>query len=113
VFELSRDVLVKAKELKMQTVIGGGVSAMSLPFFRELPTGSLDLYETRKVIFQCPGALDKNAGDGILKAVGFELLWLKNKRDYYKLISMEDAQRITTLESRYKASIEAAGGKYE
>jgi 4-hydroxy-2-oxoheptanedioate aldolase len=113
VFELSREVLVKAKEMKMQTVIGGGVSAMSLPFFRELPAGSLDLYETRKVIFQCPGALDKNAGDGILKAVGFELLWLKNKRDYYKLISMEDAQRITTLESRYKASIEAAGGKYE
>jgi len=113
VFDLSKDVLIKAKKHKMQTVIGGGVSAQSLPFFRELPKGTLDLYETRKVIFQCPGALGENAGDGILKAVGFELLWLKNKRDYYSLISIEDAQRIITLESRYKASIEAAGGKYE
>jgi len=113
VFELSREVLVKAKARGMQTVIGGGVSAMSLPFFRELPSGCLDMYETRKVIFRCPGALGENADKGILKAVGFELLWLKNKRDYYSLIAMEDAQRIQTLESRYKASIEAAGGKYE
>lgn len=110
VWEYTRDLFQKARRLSLETAVGGGVSAHSLPFFRELPAGSIDRYETRKVIFQCPGALEPKAEDGILKAVGFEILWLKNKRDYYKLISQEDDQRIAMLESRYKSSIEAAGG---
>jgi hypothetical protein len=65
------------------------------------------------VIFGCPAALGSDADKGILKAVGFELLWLKNKRDYYTAISTEDAQRIEMLESRYRRLIEAAGGKYD
>ena len=113
VFDITRDLLLKAKTRSLETAIGGGVSAHSLPFFRELPGGCLDRYETRKVIFGCPAALSDDADKGILKAVGFELLWLKNKRDYYSLISMEDDQRIGMLESRYKALIEAAGGRYE
>lgn len=113
IFDITRDLLVKAKAKRLETAIGGGVSAHSLPFFRELPAGLLDRYETRKVIFGCPAALGAEADKSILKAVGFELLWLKNKRDYYKAISVEDEQRIGMLEYRYKASIEAAGGKYE
>ena len=113
VFEITRDLLVKAKAHGLENAIGGGVSAHSLPFFRNLPPGSLDRYETRKVIFRCPEALNDRADQGILKAVGFELLWLKNKRDYYRMISLEDEQRISMMEARYKASIEAAGGKYE
>jgi hypothetical protein len=113
VFEITRELLGKAKTRSLETAIGGGVSAHSLPFFRNLPAGILDRYETRKVIFGCPHALGTDAEKGILKAVGFELLWLKNKRDYYKAISEEDAQRIEMLESRYRRSIEAAGGKYE
>ena len=112
IFEITRDLLTRAKEKPLETAIGGGVSAESLPFFRELPAGTLDRYETRKVIFGCPDALGKDADKGILKAVGFELLWLKNKRDYYSLIANEDAQRIIMLESRYKHLIEQAGGKY-
>jgi hypothetical protein len=105
--------LIKAKKRNLETAVGGGVSAASLPFFRDLPAGTVDRYETRKVIFGCPGALSPDADKGILKAVGFELMWLKNKRDYYKMISQEDDQRIVMLESRYKKMIEAAGGKYE
>lgn len=113
VFEYTRDLFLKAKTRKLETAVGGGVSAGSLPFFRNLPPGSLDRYETRKVIFGCPAALGENADKGILKAVGFELLWLKNKRDYYRIISLEDEQRIDMLETRYRKSIESAGGKYE
>lgn len=113
VLAITKELLCKAKAKSLETAIGGGVSAHSLPFFRDLPAGTLDRYETRKVIFGCPGALAADADKGILKAVGFELLWLKNKRDYYKAISEEDAQRIDMLESRYKKSIEAAGGKIE
>jgi hypothetical protein len=110
VLEITRGLFIKAKAKNLECAVGGGVSAHSFPFFREL--GKLiDRFETRKVIFSCPKALEADAG--ILKAVGFELLWLKNKRDYYGLIFKEDAQRIIMLESRYKGMIEKAGGKYE
>ena len=111
--DISRDLLVAAKEKRMETAIGGGVSAHSLPFFRQMPAGSLDRYETRKVIFGCPRALAEDAPTGILKAVGFELLWLKNKRDYYGLIAGEDLARIDMLEKRYRKMIEEAGGVVE
>lgn len=111
VFDITRELLTKAKTKSLETAIGGGVSAHSLPFFKKLPSGSLDRYETRKVIFGCPDALGDDADKGILKAVGFELLWLKNKRDYYRTISEEDEHRIAMLESRYRRPIEAAGGK--
>lgn len=107
----TRELFTEARKAGLETAVGGGVSAPSLPFFRELP-GLIDRYETRKVIFKCPEALAPDSDKGILKAVGFELMWLKNKRDYYRLISVEDDQRIEMLERRYKKSIEAAGGRY-
>lgn len=113
VFEITRDLFLKSKRCNLENAIGGGVSAYSLPFFRNLPEGTIDRYETRKVIFNCPEALGPDADKGILKAVGFELLWLKNKRDFYQLISCEDEQRITMLEKRYKALILEANGKVE
>ncbi len=113
IFDITLALFKKSKAHSLENAIGGGVSAHSLPFFRNLPEGLLDRYETRKVIFDCPCGLVPNADKGILKAVGFELLWLKNKRDYYQLISLEDEHRITMLEKRYKTLIEDAGGKYE
>ena len=102
------------KSLNKEMVIGGGVSAHSLPFFKALPEHSLNRFETRKIIFDAKKALnDSNADKGILKAVGFELMWLKNKRDFYGMIFKEDEQRLQMLEARYKYLIEQAGGKYE
>ncbi len=109
VFRITTELFAKAKCRSLECAIGGGVSAHSLPFFRQLPAGYLNRYETRKVIFRCPGALDRNADKAILKAVGFELHWLKNKRNYYRTISTEDENRILMLEDRYKRSIEALG----
>lgn len=109
VLGITRSILAKAKEKSLETAIGGGVSAHSLPIFRELPAGHLDRYETRKVIFGCPAALQDDAEKGILKAVNFELLWLKNKRDFYGMIFAEDRSRIQMLEERYKKSMEGLG----
>lgn len=114
----SNEILSIAKVMskKMQTinkdmVIGGGVSAHSLPFFKELPY--LSRFETRKIIFDAQSALkDSNSDKGILKAVGFELMWLRNKREFYGMIYREDEARLQMLEARYKKLIEEAGGGY-
>lgn len=113
IFDIAQDLFTKAKQKSLQCSVGGGVGAEALSFFRNLPSVLLDGYVTRKIIFKCPGALGKNAEKGILKAVGFELMWLKNKRDFYGMISREDKLRIEVLQSRYDKLIEEAGGIYE
>lgn len=113
IFEMAKVLFLKAKRAGLECVIGGGVSAASLPFFRKLPSGTLDRYETRKIIFKSPEALHNEADKGILKAVGFELMWLKNKRDFYGMIYEEDKNRIEMLQKRYDKLILEAGGQYE
>lgn len=112
VFDITRDLFTFAKKKNLENAIGGGVSAETIPFLKRLEPGLVDRYETRKVIFQCPEALGENADKGILKAVGFELMWLKNKRDFYGAIATEDAMRLDMLQSRYDKLIKAAGGAY-
>lgn len=113
VFKIAEEVSRKMQKAGKKMVIGGGVSAASLPFFKRLPAGSLTKFETRKIIFDAQAAIqDPHADKGILKAVGFELMWLKNKRDFYGMIFKEDAKRIEMLEARYKNLIEQAGGQF-
>jgi len=110
IYNLTAQIVQKAKTKKLQCAVGGGVSAHSLPVLRQLPAGTLDYYETRKVIFGCPAALNNGQAEkGLLKAVEFELLWLKNKRDFYGLIFAEDEQRIGMLEARYRKSMDIQG----
>ncbi len=112
IYEIAKNLFTKAKNAGLKCVVGGGVAKEALPFIRDL--GSLlDRFETRKVIFKCPEAMGDNAERGILKAVGFELMWLKNKRDFYGLIYNEDKQRIDMLQTRYDKLIKEAGGLYE
>lgn len=100
------DMASKAKAHGLKVVVGGGVSVHSLPFFRAFPAGHLDRFETRKIVFQCPGALD-NREEAFLKAVEFELLWLRNKQNFYGAIHHEDDARLVMMEERYRKSIEA------
>ncbi len=91
------------KKYNKDFVIGGGVSALSLPFFKKLPKNILNRFETRKIIFDAQSVLEgKNPEKGILKALDFEIMWLKNKREYYKTISKEDETRLKILEERRK-----------
>lgn len=100
VFNTAKDLLSKAKKLNLTCVLGGAISLDSIPFLKRLPSKCLDRYETRKICFDCPQALLKNPQTAILKAIEFELLWLKNKHNYYKWISQEDSKRIQMLEAR-------------
>ncbi len=112
ILDIGRRVFQAAKARGLECAMGGGIAKEALPFMRALGD-LLDRYETRKVIFACPDALDDAAEAGILKAVGFELMWLKNKRDFYGAIYEEDRTRIEMLEARYAQSIEKAGGMLE
>lgn len=105
VFSITSDLLKAAKERNMTCVVGGAIAADSLSFLRKIQVGLLDRYETRKICFSCPQALGDQAPQGIQSAVSFELLWLLNKRDYYKSISHEDEKRITMLEERVSKGV--------
>ncbi|MDR3490950.1 MAG: aldolase/citrate lyase family protein [Gammaproteobacteria bacterium] len=104
VLDISMELAAKAKEKGLSVVVGGGVSVDSIPFFNAFPAGHLDRFETRKVIFGCPEALN-NPEEAFIKAVKFELMWLNNKRNHYSAIAREDNDRITMMENRYKNSL--------
>jgi len=100
VFNDTKALMQKARSRGLACIVGGAIAVDSLPFLRDL--GDLiDRYETRKVCFDCPHALGSKAEAGISKAVWFELLWLKNKKAYYKTIAEEDEKRIAMLEARF------------
>ena len=99
-------VLEKAKSKGLITVVGGGVSADSIEFLRSLGK-KLDRYETRKVCFDAKIALKNQPEKGIFKALGFELLWLRNKMSFYGNVRLRDQMRIDTIEHRYWREIES------
>jgi 4-hydroxy-2-oxoheptanedioate aldolase len=110
VLDITAELAERAKEKDLSVVVGGGVSVDSLPFFQALPAGCLDRFETRKVIFNCPAAMN-NPEEAFIKAVKFELMWLNNKRAYYSAIAREDEDRIVMMENRYKTSLDKIKSK--
>lgn len=105
ILDLSIDLAKRAKDHDLKVVVGGGVSVDSIPFFKAFPANHLDRFETRKIIFSCPEAI-QNSEMAFIKAVQFEIMWLKNKRNYYGVIAREDEDRIQMMQERYKVSME-------
>jgi len=99
--QIALRVVKMAKNSRLQCAIGGGVSADSLPLFRGIFGGLLDFYETRKISFSCPQALSHDPENGFIKALAFEMLWLKNKSTFYNSIYEADQRRIALIEQRY------------
>lgn len=90
------------KAVKLDYVVGGAVSIDTLPSLKEINNQYLSRFETRKIIFNADALNSNNIKDGLIEAVHFELLWLLNKREYYKVITEEDDKRIEMLQSRWK-----------
>lgn len=94
-----------ARDRNLELVVGGGVSPASIPTLSAIRKIRLDRFETRKVIFDAAVLEDGRAEPGMELAIEFELLWLKNKRDFYRNIAEEDAQRIAMMEARQTAKV--------
>lgn len=97
-----------ARERNIDLVVGGGVSVDSIEPLVEITKTKLNRFETRKVIFDASILTTDKTEDALALAIEFELLWLKNKRDYYLTIGAEDEKRIAMMEARQPVSVAAA-----
>ena len=98
---ICRDIFIKSKKNSLKTALGGGISIDTLPIIKELNDDKLlDKYETRKVVF--PAESSEYGEKAILKAIEFELLWLKSKKRDYSGVKREDNKRIEMLKIRLR-----------
>jgi len=88
------------KDNNLELVVGGGVSTDSVDALRKIKGTFLSRFETRKVVFSSDTLDAKDIEHRLQHAVKFELLWLKNKKEYYSTIAQEDDKRIKMLEER-------------
>ncbi|NTV66183.1 MAG: citrate lyase beta subunit [Chlorobaculum sp.] len=100
IYNYCHTIFSKARQKGLKTGLGGAISTCSIDFIRNLHAeGLVDKFETRKVVFRAD-TIKNDPEKAILKAVEFELLWLKSKRRYYHRIKSEDEHRIEMLDKR-------------
>lgn len=86
----------KVHSINKNFTVGGNISPLSCSFLSKIHY--LSRYETRKVIFSAKNLI--NSEQSILKALEFEMLWIKNNRDNYGIKLKEEELRLSLLESR-------------
>ncbi len=97
-FEVTQDIAKRAKNAGYMVNFGGGISFNAIPFIKRMYPIN-DRFETRKVVFH--GSDDESKlKDGILKAMEFETLYLKNKCEYYDRMAKEDQARLKMMAER-------------
>ncbi|MBQ8887449.1 MAG: hypothetical protein IJY61_07100 [Candidatus Gastranaerophilales bacterium] len=98
--EVNSNTMVKiantiAKEMEnfdKTLIIGGCVDENSIDFFKQINSTTFSAFETRKIIFKKNDSIKR---ESILKAIEFEIYWLKNKTVKNNI----DIQRINHLEN--------------
>lgn len=98
ILDYAQKLAQKTNFYDKEFIIGGGICTKSIPFLAQI--SNLKYFETRKVIFDTCTLKSKNIEEGILKAIDFELMWVKNKQEIYNKLSKEDAKRIEILKKR-------------
>ena len=102
VFETTRFFAQKAKAAGVVVGFGGGISLDAIDFIKNMD-GLVQKFETRKVVFKYDNDA-KRLEAAILKAMEFEVLYLKNKCDFYDRMANEDKARMQMLVERLEIS---------
>lgn len=89
-----------ARKHGLKVGFGGGISFDSIPFIVKMKDFA-DKFETRKVVFKMDND-EKKLKEGILLAMEFETMYLKNKCEFYDRMANEDRGRLVMLEERIK-----------
>ena len=98
VFNATREFCEKAGKRGLVTNFGGNIGLESIPFIQAMEP-YINRFETRKVVLtKSNDALFLN--NAIKCALGFELLYLRLKSEYYRSMADEDAARILRLEKQ-------------
>ena len=98
VFEATLDIAKRSKAMGFKVNFGGGISFDAVPFIQKMYPNN-DRFETRKVVFHASDDAEKLKA-GILKAMEFETLYLKNKCEYYDRMANEDQARLKMMAER-------------
>ena len=70
----------------MDLVVGGAISNASIEVLKIIKNIHLNRFETRKIVFNAEACDTEDIEEGLLRAVEFELLWLKNKKTTTQLL---------------------------
>ncbi|MBX3486787.1 MAG: aldolase [Candidatus Paracaedibacteraceae bacterium] len=100
-----KDVAHSCHERNLVFAVGGGVDAESVSVLKDVAQTHLSRYETRKIAFDATLLDHPSAQQGLMEASRFELLWIRNKANYYKSIAQEDQDRLKLLERRVIALV--------
>lgn len=102
VFARTKDIAERSKAMGYKVNFGGGISFHAIPFILKMYPHN-DRFETRKVVFRATDD-EQKLKDGLLKAMEFETLYLKNKCDYYGRMANEDQERLKMMIKRLEVA---------
>jgi hypothetical protein len=104
VFNVCKEILEKTKSKLPECIctIGGINGNESLDIIKRFDN-LVDAYETRKVILGVDSLLSAKAAGAFKKALEFELLWYKTKREYYQRLSFVDEDYTKRIESVFNS----------
>ncbi len=98
VFEATKEIAKRSKDYGFTVNFGGGISFDAVDFICKLYPMN-DRFETRKVVFRSSDD-SEHIKSGLLKAMEFETLYLKNKCEFYDRMSKEDQARLEMMAER-------------
>jgi len=98
IYKVTREICERVRARGFKAGMGGGISLDALPFVEKM-ADCIDRFETRKIVFS-KDAINKDIKKGLVKAMEFETLYLKNKCEFYDRMAFEDRDRLTMLEGR-------------
>jgi len=100
ILALARELFTKLKQRSIRCLVGGGITAETVPFLQQL-NGLVDGFETLKVVFGDYSLAKHNLAEGIRLALEYELKWYQLKQQYYEEKYQEDAKKLDRLSSTY------------